>query len=86
MTRFKIKVLSMKRRNPLIWVGDTWIGYAERLPVNGEFDLFFTESKGADPENFLPLGKVSRISYRREGCLVATNLGRFAVEMISAAT
>lgn len=93
LSRYRITVISLAPRRYeipedgiFINVGDTIGGWGfSKHEVSKYFDLWFTNPKGLDRENYITFGKVLRIEeYRKsKGLFYVTKIGRFLVEEVS---
>lgn len=93
MMRYKVHVMDLKPRRafPLptdeeifIQLGDTFFGYSWREHRVGKyFDLWFTNPKHDDPDNFVTFGRINAIGCAPgKGTIYDTRFGTFAVEEI----
>ncbi len=92
LVRYRVTVLSLKPRRYevpddgiFLSEGDVVGGYGfANHQIGKYFDVWFTNPKGLDRENYLTFGKVMRIEdfKKQKGMFYATKIGRFLVEVV----
>lgn len=92
MTRYKVYVEALRPRRSfslpdpeqvLVMPGDTFFGYSFSEHRLGKyFDLWFTNPKSDDPDNFVTFGRVLCIDGNEQGGTYYTKIGTFKVEKI----
>lgn len=87
MTRYKVTVQKLKRSRPqdddaiFIHEGDCFFGYGYKTQRPGKyFDLWFTNPKEEDLDNFVTFGRVLVIDGNQRSATFYTKLGIYVVE------
>ncbi len=91
LKRYRVIVLGMKPKKGapppddiiIVKDKDVFYGFSYHNHVVGKyFDLWFTNCRDDDPENFVTLGRITRIEppYHGSGAIYVTRMGRFYIQ------